>query len=206
MAKDRQDKIKASFGMFWCSNDCENCIHTASIAFSCDGCSRKQGHDPECRLKKPWSSCKSQAEKVRYYQIASHESFTVAAADLAKQHGAAAGRAKALEEARAQFQAEKRKAEQQATRFAKRQAAMLEYESCLANSPYRNQRGGASAGSARDGRPAPSSFTAGQQCPDCGEGTLSAKVSARGRRYLGCSSFRPGAAAAEQTCSFFRPL
>ena len=92
----------------------------------------------------------------------------------------------------------KRKAESIATRFAKRQAAMLEYESCLANSPLKPQRGAASAGgasaaSARDGRSAPSSFTAsftaGQQCPDCGEGQLSAKVSARGRRYLGCSSF-----------------
>ena len=213
MAEDRQEKIKLSFGMFWCANDCEKCIATASIAFSCDGCSRKQGHDPECRLKKPWASCKTQEEKLRYYQVASHESFAAANADLAKQHGVAQGRAKALAEARAQFQSEKRKAESIATRFAKRQAAMLEYESCLANSPLKPQRGAASAGgasaaSARDGRSAPSSFTAsftaGQQCPDCGEGQLSAKVSARGRRYLGCSSFRPGAA--EQSCSFFRYL
>ena len=49
----------------------------------------------------------------------------------------AAGRAKALAEARTQFQAEKRKAEAQCARFAKRQAAMLEYERRLANSPYK---------------------------------------------------------------------
>ena len=143
-------------------------------------------------MKKPWASCKTQEEKLRYYQVASHESFAAANADLAKQHGVAQGRAKALAEARAQFQSEKRKAESIATRFAKRQAAMLEYESCLANSPLKPQRGAASAGgasaaSARDGRSTPSSFTAsftaGQQCPDCGEGQLSAKVSAKGRRY-----------------------
>lgn len=50
---------------------------------------------------------------------------------------AAAGRAKALAEARTQFQAEKRKAESQCAPFAKRQAAMLEYEGCFANSPYK---------------------------------------------------------------------
>ena len=72
----------------------------------------------------------------------------MAVSDLSKAHGAAAGRAKALEEVRAQHQAEKRKAEQQASRFAKRQAAMLEYESCLANSPYRTAR---SAGEASRG-------------------------------------------------------
>ena len=75
MAEDKQQKIKLSFGMWWCRDDCEKCIATASIAFSCDGCSRKQGHDPECRLKKPWASCKTQEEKLRYYQVASHESF-----------------------------------------------------------------------------------------------------------------------------------
>ena len=91
-------------------------------------------------MKKPWASCKTQEEKLRYYQVASHESFAAANADLAKQHGVAQGRAKALAEARAQFQSEKRKAESIATRFAKRQAAMLEYESCLANSPLKPQK------------------------------------------------------------------
>ena len=122
-----------------------------------------------------------------------------------------AGRAKALEEVRAQHQAEKRKAEQQAARFAKRQAAMLEYESCLANSPYRTARsaGEASRGGSGDtsasSRP-PQQFREGMNCPECLTGVLSAKTSQRGRRYMGCSSFRPGVAAADQSCSFFRPL
>ena len=105
-------------------------------------------HEAECQLKKAFSSCKTQQEKIRFYQIASHEGFKVAVSDLSKAHGAAAGRAKALEEVRAQHQAEKHKAEQQAARFAKRQAAMLEYESCLANRPYRTAR---SAGEASRG-------------------------------------------------------
>ena len=88
----------------------------------------------------------------------------------------AAGRAKALAEARTQFQAETRKAEAQCARFAKRQAAMLEYERCLANSPYKPQRGSAgTAGEASRGgsseasasaRP-PQQFREGMNCPDC---------------------------------------
>ena len=102
----------------------------------------------------------------------------MAVSDLSKAHGAAAGRAKALEEVRAQHQAEKRKAEQQAARFAKRQAARLEYESCLANSPYRTARsaGEASRGGSGDtsasSRP-PQQFREGMNCPECLTGVLS---------------------------------
>ena len=148
---------------------------------------------PECRLKKPFSSCKLQAEKIRFYQVSSHESFQVAVSDLSKQHGAAVGRAKALAEARTQFQAEKRKAEAQCARFAKRQAAMLEYESCLANSPYKPQRGSAgTAGEASRGgsseasasaRP-PQQFREGMNCPDCLTGVLSAKHPTHLMKYL----------------------
>ena len=102
MNEDRLEKIKLTFGQWFCTSECEECLATAKISFSCAGCSRRQGHEAECKLKKAFSSCKTQQEKIRFYQIASHEGFKVAVSDLSKAHGAAAGRAKALEEVRAQ--------------------------------------------------------------------------------------------------------
>ena len=54
MNEDRLEKIKLTFAQWFCTSECQECLATAKISFSCAGCSTSVGFlRPPHRLERP---------------------------------------------------------------------------------------------------------------------------------------------------------
>ena len=109
----------------------------------------KQGHDPECRLKKPWASCKTQEEKLRYYQVASHESFCCLPMQTLQNNTALLKVVpRPWQRPGHNSKAKNAKLSLSQQGLQKGRLQCWSTSPCLANSPLKPQRGAASAGGA----------------------------------------------------------